>query len=109
MELTDYRGPTSVYSEILWQGKERGLDVVSLWGAVPLYVQGSNPKVALHILRKIAMMIDVKFDLKDMEQKAEALDAQLALEAQQNPELRQLIDSLKAGRRTPSTRSSYMV
>jgi len=109
VELTDYKGPTSVYSEILWQGKARGFDVVSLWGAVPLYVQGSNPKVALHILRKLAMMIDIELDLKDMEQKAEALDAQLAAEAEQNPELRQLIESLRAGRRAPSTRPSYTV
>jgi len=47
--------------------------------------------------------------LKDMEQKAEALDAQLAAEAEQNPELRQLIESLRAGRRAPSTRPSYTV
>lgn len=54
-------------------------------------------------------MTDIEFDLKDMEQKAEALDAQLAAEAEKNPELRQLIDSLRAGRRPPSTRPSYMV
>jgi len=109
VELTNYRGPTSVYSEVLWQGRARGIDVVSLWGAVPMYVQGSYPKVAHRLLRTLVSLIGVEVDLTEVERKAHALDARLDAEAQDNPELRQLISGLESEYRISRARPSYTV
>ncbi|MFQ5822354.1 MAG: PAC2 family protein, partial [Candidatus Heimdallarchaeota archaeon] len=36
VELTNYKGPTSIYSELMWEAREK-IDVISLWCAVPIY------------------------------------------------------------------------
>jgi len=80
VELTNYTGPTSVYSELLWRAKEKNVDVVSLWSAVPMYVSGIYPKAAYNILQKITQLINVKLDLTDLKNKAEAFERQLRRE-----------------------------
>jgi len=107
--LTDFTGPTSVYSEFLWQGKERGLDVVSLWSPVPSYVDGPSAKAALSILRKLTAMTRLHVELTDMEERARALDVKIAEQAKMNPELQALIQSLETNFRLSRSRPTYTV
>ncbi len=76
LELTSYQGPTSVYSEIMWTAREMGVDVISLWCAVPVYVIGHCPGAAYAILKKVAQLSGIKLDLKDIKEKAESFRAQ---------------------------------
>jgi len=99
LELTNYRGPTSVYSELLWLSRGRKLDVVSLWGAVPMYVGGIYPKAAYHILRRIVQLIGIDVDLADLEKKAEAFGTQLEREVMTQPQMQGFIESLRKRRR----------
>ncbi len=98
VELTNYRGPTSVYSEILWQAKAENLDVVSLWCAVPIYVGGFYPKAAYHMLRKIKMMVGLDINLGDIRKKAESFEAQFERRAAEQPELHRLIEKMRGSR-----------
>jgi proteasome assembly chaperone (PAC2) family protein len=66
IELTNYTGPTSVYSEILWHAKDVGVDVVSLWCSTPIYVDGLYPKGVKNILSLIFSLMKVKIDLGDL-------------------------------------------
>jgi len=109
VELTTYQGPTGVYSEVLWQGRARGIGVVSLWGAVPPYVQGPYPKVAHRLLRTVVSLTGVEVDLTEVERRADALDARLDAEAESNPELRQLISGLESEYRASRAKLSYTV
>ncbi|MBO3802346.1 MAG: PAC2 family protein [Candidatus Brockarchaeota archaeon] len=108
-EPSNYEGPTGVYSEILELCDERGVDAVSLWGAVPPYIQGEDPKLAFHILKKISPLLGVNVPLQELEKKGEDLDRQIAEEAKLNPELRRLISSLELEYRTLHRFPSYTV
>ena len=99
LELTDYEGPTSVYSEMLWKGREKKIDVVSLWCVVPIYVKGLYPKAAYVMLNKITQLIGLKLDLKDLKNKAESFKAELETEAMDQ---QQLYDSTEGLRRQES-------
>jgi proteasome assembly chaperone (PAC2) family protein len=109
MQLTDYDGPTGVYSEIIEEGHKRGIDAMSIWGAVPPYVEGPDPKVAFHILEKIVSIIGVDIPLLEMKGEGEDLDEQIAEEAKQNPDLRRLISSLEIEYRAMRRFDTYLV
>ncbi len=76
LEFINYKGPTSVYGEILWKARDKKIDVVSLWCAVPIYVRGLYPKAAYCMLKKITKIIDIKLDLKSLKEKIEDFKAQ---------------------------------
>lgn len=77
VELVDYNGPTSVYSEILWSGKAKDVDVVSLWCAVPFYGEGPNPEASYNLLSKLQAMLHLKLELTDLKKKADSFVGQI--------------------------------
>ena len=97
-ELTDYEGPTSVYSEILWKARRKKIDVVSLWCAVPMYVSRFYPKAACHMLERITQLIGIKLDLKDLKKKAESFKSELERAVMTQPELHDLMENLRRRR-----------
>ena len=90
VELTSYRGPTSVYSEILWKSKRRGIDTVSLWAATPIYIRGTNPMVALHLLKTLLCLLRLEVNLDDMRYRARIFRTQLVKEAGEESKLEDL-------------------
>jgi proteasome assembly chaperone (PAC2) family protein len=68
--FTNYHGPTSIYSEMLWKGRESNIDVVSLWSMVPMYIEGVYPDAAYSVIRKLMKLIGVKLNLEDLKEKA---------------------------------------
>jgi proteasome assembly chaperone (PAC2) family protein len=104
--LTNYRGPTSVYSEILWRGKAKKIDVMSLWCAVPIYVKGLYPEAVYNLLKTIMQLTDLKLDLKDLKEKAESFKTQLEKVTREQPQLRDFIQNLR--RKQPEKETSYI-
>jgi len=78
VELVDYTGPTSVYSEILWQSRSGDIDVISLWCAVPFYGQESDSKAVYILLSRLVRMLSLKLDLEDLKQKADSFSPYIA-------------------------------
>ncbi|MFB0503826.1 MAG: PAC2 family protein [Candidatus Bathyarchaeia archaeon] len=93
VELVDYKGPTSVYSEILWSGKAKNVDVVSLWCAVPFYGEGPNPEASYDLLSKLMAMLDLKLELTDLKKKADSFAARISAEV--GGEMRRLTDDFE--------------
>jgi proteasome assembly chaperone (PAC2) family protein len=102
-ELTDYEGPTSVYSELLWKGKDEKIDVVSLWGVVPIYVKGLYPKAAYVMLNRILPLIGLKLDLADLKEKAESFKVELEIESIDQPQAGEAMESLRSRREREPT------
>lgn len=80
VQLTNYKGPTSVYSELMWAAREK-IDVISLWCAVPIYIRGPYPKAAYSLLKKIVKLAGLTLDLTDLKEKAKSFKIQLEREA----------------------------
>jgi len=106
VELTSYHGPTSVYSALLWKAKEKKIDVISLWCAVPLYHNTRYPKAAYTILEKITQLTGLKLDLNDLKEKSDSFKATFEKEDMNQPQLRSLMENLRSGR--PSKDPSYI-
>lgn len=101
--LTNYSGPTSIYSEIMWRCKARKVDVISLWSAVPLYIDGIYPKAAYHMLQKIISLIGLKLDLTDLKKKAESFRGEFERRIITQTEMRRLIENLRGRREKKPT------
>lgn len=67
LQLTDYRGPTSVYSDLLWRARDDAVDGVSLWCPVPLHVQGRYPKAAYTVLQALNQLMGLRLDLAGLQ------------------------------------------
>ena len=100
--LTQYSGPTSIYSEIMWKCKTKGIDVVSLWSAVPAYIDGIYPKAAYYILKKIVALTGLNIDLTDLKRKAESFRSSLERRIIKQSELRRLLKNLGKEERKPT-------
>ena len=96
--LTNYTGPTSIYSEIMWRCKARRIDVISLWSAIPIYIEGIYPKAAYHILKKITCLAGIEIDLTDLKKKAESFKGEFERRIITPSEMRRLLENLR-GRR----------
>jgi proteasome assembly chaperone (PAC2) family protein len=69
--LTNYTGPTSIYSEISWQGKPQNIDVISLWCGVPYYIKDLFPPAVFQILTKIQLLSDLVVDFTALQQEVD--------------------------------------
>jgi proteasome assembly chaperone (PAC2) family protein len=60
--LTNYSGPTSIFSELSWQAKSQSIDVISIWCGVPFYIKELFPPAVFQILKKIQRISDISID-----------------------------------------------
>jgi len=102
VELTNYKGPTSLYGEILWRARDKKIDVVSLWCAIPMYVRGLYPKAIYCVLKKITKLVDIKLDLEELKDKVEAFKNQFNIEAIDEPQTRETAN-LRRSRKKETT------
>jgi proteasome assembly chaperone (PAC2) family protein len=70
--LTNYIGPTSIYSEVSWQGKPQNIDVISLWCGVPYYIKDLFPPAVFQILQKIQRLSNLKIDFTALQQEVDS-------------------------------------
>jgi proteasome assembly chaperone (PAC2) family protein len=68
IEPSRYEGPTGIVGVLHESARGVGLPTVSLWAAAPHYLpSGTNPKVALSLLRKLEQVLEVPIDTDDVE------------------------------------------
>jgi proteasome assembly chaperone (PAC2) family protein len=68
MERSRYEGPTGIVGVLHDATRRVGFASASIWVPVPHYVAAApNPKATLALLRRFGTLIDVAFDLTDLE------------------------------------------
>ena len=73
-----YEGPTGIVGVMLEACREVGIPAVSLWAATPHYLAANpNPKAMLALLSAAAPLLDVEFELAEMEQMAAEFESQV--------------------------------
>jgi len=95
LKMIDYEGPASFYTYLLTQLRERGIFGASLWGHVPQYIAYADANTSLHLLKRLADLLNTKFDLLDLEREANRLKETLDKEVAQDPTLTSLVRSLE--------------
>ncbi len=68
LEPSTYEGPTGIVGVLNTECLLSGLDVVSLWAAVPSYLPGaSSPKAAQALVQRLAPILDADISTSDLE------------------------------------------
>jgi proteasome assembly chaperone (PAC2) family protein len=74
-----YEGPTGIVGVLHEACKEAGIPSASLWAAVPLYISVSpNPKAALALLSRLALLLDTRFDTTRLSQDAVSFEREVS-------------------------------
>jgi proteasome assembly chaperone (PAC2) family protein len=74
-----YEGPTGIVGVVHDACKEAGIASASLWAAVPHYISVSpNPKAALALLSRLALLLDTRFDTTKLSQDAVSFEREVS-------------------------------
>ena len=95
IKVINYRGPSSIHTLFLVSAGIRNLEIVSLWGYVPHYVQVPNTKVCYGILNKLTGMLELDLKLEDIRKDSEHLDEMVDEAVAQKPELSDYVRRLE--------------
>ena len=97
LDLTpsDYNGPSSIHSYLMFKARERGVEALGLWGHAPSYISMPNARVALHVLRKLVGMLGIELDMGELEERAEELEEEVNRMMSENLELQRLVRALE--------------
>ncbi|MCC6174834.1 MAG: PAC2 family protein [Chloroflexi bacterium] len=92
---SNYEGPSSVQSALLDACRERDLASASLWGHAPHYVRAApNPKVSHSMLRALRSMLEVDFDLTELQLAGDQLEARVDAAMAESPDMREYVEQL---------------
>ncbi|MBW1714110.1 MAG: PAC2 family protein, partial [Deltaproteobacteria bacterium] len=101
-DLVRYNGPVSVHTPIFNACRERGLDVVSLWGHAPVYVQTGNFRLILKIMDLIAALGGPKPDQTSLVEACQETESQIEALIQHSPKLANYVKQLRSSQASPS-------
>ena len=76
---SSYEGPTGIVGVVHEACREAGIASASLWAAVPHYISVSpNPKAALALLSRLALLLDTRFDMTKLSQDAVSFEREVS-------------------------------
>jgi proteasome assembly chaperone (PAC2) family protein len=74
-----YEGPTGIVGVLHDACREAGIPSASLWAAVPHYIAVSpNPKAALALISRLALLLDTRFDTTKLSQDAVSFEREVS-------------------------------
>ena len=74
-----YEGPTGIVGVLHEACRDAGMPSASLWAAVPHYISVSpNPKAALALLSRLALLLDTRFDTTKLSQEAVSFEREVS-------------------------------
>ncbi len=94
-EFTNYEGPSSIHSFILYTCMKEGIEAMSIWGHSPIYISFPDVQTTYHLTKKLVEHLNIKLDLSDLEAESKDFRARLDMEMQNQPELRRLVLELE--------------
>ena len=95
IHLINYRGPSSIHSMLYTSADREDMEIVSLWGYVPHYVQVANTTVSYTMLTKLIRLLEVNIDLGDLREDSQRLDDMVDKAVAQKPELLEYVKRLE--------------
>lgn len=92
IEFINYHGPASFHSFLHLR---KDIEIVTLWGCVPIYLTQS-PKSYYSVLKVLISLMEIYVDIEDMKEAAEKVDEKIDEIISQNPHLKEIVENLKA-------------
>ncbi|MEM0090757.1 MAG: PAC2 family protein [Nitrososphaerota archaeon] len=94
-EFTNYEGPSSIHSLILYACMKEGIEAMSIWGHSPIYLPFPDVQTTYHIIKKLVDYLNIELDLSGLEAESKDFRTRLDIELQSQPELRRLVLELE--------------
>ena len=92
---TSYEGPTGFPTALADATQQLGIPSTGLWAAGPIYLQGgTNPKVALRLLRVAERMHGVELGLGELRGASQDLDRRIDEALQARPDLEKFVQRM---------------
>jgi proteasome assembly chaperone (PAC2) family protein len=93
--FTDYAGPASFSTHLLAHARSRGFRMASLVAEIPAYIQGTNPKSIEAVIKKLAAILHIEVDLREVHKLSAAWEERLNDVLEQKPDLAKYIRKLE--------------
>jgi proteasome assembly chaperone (PAC2) family protein len=91
-----YEGPTGIVGVLAETFRREGLEVVSLWAALPHYISAApNPRGTLALVQKVMQLLDLKLDTRTLEREASGFEERISAIVAADPELSEYVRQLK--------------
>jgi proteasome assembly chaperone (PAC2) family protein len=98
LQPSRYEGPTGIVGVLHTALRDAGLQGASLWANVPHYLTASqNPAATAALLRRVSGLLEVEFDLAEMEAAAQRFRAEVEGALRANPEAQEYVRRLEEG------------
>jgi hypothetical protein len=90
-----YEGPTGIVGVLAERLHKDGVELVSLWAALPHYISASpNPRGALALIQKLSACLDIKVDVEPLRRDAAAFEQKISALVAADPELSEYVRQL---------------
>ena len=94
---SSYEGPTGIVGVIHEACRDAGIPSASLWAAVPHYIQASpNPKAALALLSRLALLLDTRFDTTKLSQDAVSFEREVSQHVSNDEKISRYVRELES-------------
>lgn len=91
-----YQGPTGIVGVLAERLRRDGVEVVSLWAALPHYITATpNPRGALALLQKLVDVLQLKVDDERLRREAAEFEERSSALVAADPELNEYVRQLK--------------
>ena len=95
LRRSNYEGPTGIVGVFTDYCRQRGLDTLSLWAAVPYYISIPNPKAVHALLTKLRAIYAIELDLSSLEKDADNFDNEINDVVAKDPNVAAYVRELK--------------
>jgi predicted ATP-grasp superfamily ATP-dependent carboligase len=93
---SSYEGPTGIVGVLGERFAREGLEVMSLWAALPHYITAQpNPRGALALVQILGRVLDLKLDTAPLERMAAEFEERISALVAADPELAEYVRQLK--------------
>lgn len=95
IDLTSYKGPSSIHTLLMIQAAKRQIPMISLWSHTPHYIQVVDFMGCYGLMLKIRELLGLDLDLEVARRDSEYLYSQIDEAIEQKPELQEYLRKLE--------------
>jgi proteasome assembly chaperone (PAC2) family protein len=95
LKPSDYEGPGSFASYLLYLSPENKVDMISLAAEIPGYLQGQNPVSIEAVARRLAAVLELEVDLSSLRRASTEWELKVSEAVEKDKELRKRVRKLE--------------
>jgi predicted ATP-grasp superfamily ATP-dependent carboligase len=94
IRAANYHGPISIHSRLLHACSEAGVQAVSLWGHVPVYLQ-YNPWLVIKLVKILNEVVGMQCPVEPLKRQSIELDRRINEALAQDSNLKQFVETIE--------------